>query len=83
MQVAVKNISELGDDWRAEAHCPADPGLVKCAYMSGCRSGATGAVKSVSHWQKHGSVEVRDAFESGRASGLKAYAAFKVVYEND
>jgi len=80
MRTAVKNMSELGDDWRAETYCLPDPREVERAFMAGCKSGAMGTVKPRSHWQQHGRVEVRDAYEKGRARGLAAHAEFRKSY---
>ena len=78
--MAVKNMSELGDDWRPETHCTPDSYEVERAYMDGCKSGAMGTVKPRSHWQKHGRAEVREAYERGRVKGLKAHEEFRKSY---
>lgn len=76
MRVAVVNVQDLGNDWRAEAHIEPTKEDFQQARIAGWECGARGTKNITSRWAKHGREEVRIAFREAYEKGLKARRAY-------
>ena len=68
--------SELGDDWRPEAHLPPLKTDLNDATVAGWERGARGTTHPRSKWTIHGRPEVIAAFWKGHRKGIQARKEF-------
>lgn len=76
MRLATINVSELGNDWRAEAHVEPSDDDYYHAKRTGWTCGAKGSKYTVCRWRNHGNLAVRAAFWRAYEDGLKARRAY-------
>ncbi len=75
MRTAIVNSSALGNDWRADTHCPSGAGDLQKAKVAGWNCGARGTkhFTGTSFWAfRHGKPGIKKAFLDAYAAGRAA-----------
>jgi len=76
MRTAIVPSTVLGNDWRAETHCPVAEGDLQAARRAGWNSGALGTQVPRSKYATHGRREIREAFGEAFVAGMRARNKF-------
>lgn len=76
MRSVVVMRSELGRNWRAEAHAEAKPEKIKEARKMGGKCGLRGIQTPPKCWMNHGNPKVEKAFQDAYIAALKVHKEF-------
>jgi len=77
MKTATVRLSELGNDWRVEAHVEPSLETVSQATIAGAKCGLKGTQEVAQNpWAKHGSTVVKQAFQDAYSKGLQLRRKF-------
>jgi len=76
MRTAIVNSKDLGNDWRAEAHCEPTEEDFAAAKKEGWTAGARGTENPTSIYATHGNQKVRQMFIASYHAGSDARKRF-------